>query len=388
MSWRIPLSRPQINDSDRAAVLGVLNTSVLSLGEQLAGFEREFGEFFGGAHAVGVSSGTAGLYLALQALGVDGGEVLTPSYGFVGTIHAIRLAGAEPRFVEVDPDTLCVTVETLERAYTSECRAVLPVHIFGTPCPMKSIVEWARARQVPVIEDAAEAVGAEVDGRPAGTWGDAGVLAFYPNKQMTTGEGGLVVSRSETVSREVASLRNQGRGEGEFEFSRPGFNFRLDEMSSALGRSQLARLPEILAAREERADAYRERLRDVSGLALLPPVPPPNSRSWFVFPVFVADPAHRGPVREALASAGIQTAPYFPAIHSMPIYSQPSYQPTCLRFTEEVARRSFAIPFFADLTIEELEDVSSCLRASLAELGADLGEFDLQTLRSAPRTLG
>lgn len=388
MTWRIPLARPQLDDSDRDAVLSVLRTPTLSLGPEQARFEREFEAHLDGAQAVAVSNGTAALYLALQALGVDGGEVLTPSYGFIGTIHAIRLAGATPRFVEVDPETLCVNVDTLDEGWTPSCRAVLPVHIFGTPAPMAAIVEWAREKSLPVVEDAAEAVGGWVDGRPAGTWGDAGVFAFYPNKQMTTGEGGLAITRDRALAELLRSLRNQGRGHEEFEFVSAGFNFRLDEMSAALGRSQLARLPGFLAARDERAEAYRERLADKPGLALLPRVAAPNRRSWFVFPVFVERPEWRQPIRERLHAIGIQTAPYFPAIHRMSVYSDVRFRGASLALTEAVADRSFAIPFHAALTADEIDEVSSALLESLdhAAGASERRPFSLQTLAELSRT--
>lgn len=388
MSWRIPLARPQLDDVDRDAVLSVLRTPTLSLGPEQARFEAEFEAHLDGAHAIAVSNGTAALYLALQALGVDGGEVLTPSYGFIGTIHAIRLAGATPRFVEVDPQTLCVNADTLQEGWTPNCRAVLPVHIFGTPAPMASIVDWAREKSLPVIEDAAEAVGGQVDGRPAGTWGDAGVFAFYPNKQMTTGEGGLVITRDRACAELLRSLRNQGRGHEEFEFVSPGFNFRLDEMSAALGRSQLARLPGFLAARDARAEAYRDRLAGTPGLALLPPVPAPDRRSWFVFPVFVERPEWRAPIRERLHAAGIQTAPYFPAIHRMSVYSDVGFRGAPLSLTESVADRSFAIPFHAGLSREEIAEVSAALLEALDRVAApsDRHDFSLQTLAELSRT--
>ncbi|MCA8961127.1 MAG: DegT/DnrJ/EryC1/StrS family aminotransferase, partial [Planctomycetes bacterium] len=249
--WRIPLSRPDIDDQDRAAVAAVLERDILSLGEEALGFEHEFETFLEQrCSAACVSNGTAGLFLALRALGIDRGEVLTPSYGFVGTAHAIRLAGAEPRFCEVDPETMVVSVDTLDEAWSDRVTAVIPVHIFGTPPPMPEIVEWAADRGVPVIEDACEAIGGRCSGAPCGTHGDAGVFAFYPNKQMTTGEGGMVVARDPEITARVRCLRNQGRGDGEFEFVAEGFNFRLCELQAALGRSQLRRLPSFLSQRE------------------------------------------------------------------------------------------------------------------------------------------
>lgn len=366
--WRISLARPDIRDSDRDAVMAVLSTPVLSLGPELVAFEEEFRERLGGRPTVAVSSGTAGIYLALRALGVDGGEVITPSYGFIGTAHAIRLAGAEPRFVDISPQTLCVTADSVAEGRTSDTRAILPADIFGTPAPGDEIAELAQEWGVPVVEDSCEAVGAVRQGRPVGTHGDAGVFAFYPNKQMTTGEGGLVVLRDEGVAEEIASLRNQGREPGEFQFSRVGFNFRLSEIQAALGRSQLRRLDDILETRQVVADSYCQRLADVPGISVLPDVESGDCRSWFVFPVFVADPRWRAPLREALAGRRIQTAPYFPPIHGYEPYRESPRGP--LAVTEDVAARSFAIPFHASLSDGDLDEVVGIISQELERLGA------------------
>ncbi|MEM7261697.1 MAG: DegT/DnrJ/EryC1/StrS family aminotransferase [Planctomycetota bacterium] len=363
----IPLSRPDLDDSDREAVARVLDGDVLSLGEESDLFEAEFVEFLGEPrHAATVSSGTAGLYLALRALGVDGGTVLTPSYGFVGTAHAIELAGAKPRFVEVDPQTLVVDVETLEAAWTPEVTAIIPVHLFGTPPPMAAICEWAASKNIPVIEDSCEAIGGLSGGRACGTAGDVSVFAFYPNKQMTTGEGGMVVARDPEVAATIRSLRNQGRGPGEFEFTSVGFNFRLTEMQCALGRSQLRRLPTFIALRQALAEEYAQDLSEVSGISLLRPTPPGDRRSWFVFPVLVDDPADRPRLREALAEVGAQTALYFRAIHTMTPYADSALRGVNLDQTESIAQRSFAIPFFNRLPSEDRRIVVDTISRTLA----------------------
>lgn len=365
--WRVPLARPDLDEADRRAVMAVLDSPFLSLGPQLSAFEAAFEALMHGAPSSAVSSGTAGLFLALRALGVDGGEVLTPSFGFIGTAHAIRLAGAQPRFVDVDRDSLCVTPETLERACTPDCRAVVPVDIFGTPAPIPAIVEWARARGMPVVEDACEALGATVGSRPVGALGaDASVFAFYPNKQVTCGEGGMVVTPDPELAARIRSSRNQGRGEGFFDFIGEGFNFRLTELQAALGRSQLSRLPQILATRERVAERYHERLPACPGLRGLSPPPVGSRRSWFVFPVFVEDPAARAPVRAALHAAAIQTAPYFPPIHSFAPFAAPALRPDDLPVTEAVACRSFAIPFHNRLTEAEQDEVVGIMARVLA----------------------
>ena len=378
--WRIPLARPDIDDSDRRAVLEVLATPVLSLGPQLAALEEEFRERFGGRRAVAVSSGTAGLYLALRALGVQDGEVITPSFGFIGTAHAIRLAGAEPCFVDVAPDTLCVTVESVAAGWSERTRAVIPVDLFGTPAPSDAIADLGNTRRVPVVEDSCEALGSVRQGQPVGTHGDAGVFAFYPNKQMTTGEGGLVVTRDDATAERIESMRNQGRGSAEFEFVGEGFNFRLTELQAALGRSQLARLDSLLSARQALAARYRDALASVPGIATLPEPEDGDQRSWFVFPVFVADPDWRAPVREALAGRGVQTAPYFPPLHGFAPYRASRRTP--LPVTEAVGERSFAIPFHSLLRHQEADEVVGILAEALAPLAGESEPRSLPTLLS------
>ncbi len=250
---------------------------------------------------------------------------------------------------------------------------------------MTAIVELARSRGVPVVEDSCEALGGVSDGAPAGTRGDAGVFAFYPNKQMTTGEGGLVVTRDRAVDECIRCLRNQGRGPGEMEFVAEGFNFRLTELQAALGRAQLARLDEFLERREQLAAHYRARLAPVSGLVTLGDPAPGDRRSWFVFPVFLADPAWRGPVRGLLARAGIQTAPYFPAIHHQAPYSDPALRGgAALSVTEAAAARGFAIPFHAGLTPAQADEVVAVLAEALAPRARDGIPADLPTLLGAP----
>ncbi|MEM7168115.1 MAG: DegT/DnrJ/EryC1/StrS family aminotransferase [Planctomycetota bacterium] len=360
--WRIPLSRPDLDDTDRAAVARVLDSPILSWGEQGLGFEREFSARYNGLPCAAVSSGTAGLYLALWALGVDSGEVLTPSYGFIGTAHAIRLAGAEPRFTEVDPDSCIVRLEDLEAAYTPECRAVIPVDLFGTPVDMPQIAPWARERGLAIVQDACEAIGARCAGDPVGVHADASVYGFYPNKQMTTGEGGMVVCRDQAIADCIRSMRNQGRGEGGFDFVREGFNFRLTELQSALGRTQLARLDSILEARDAVAAQYLDAFAGMPRLQALPTLPSGWSRSWFVFPIILDSAALRTEVQEALTAAAIQSAPYFPAIHSFPPYANALTAPGGLPITNDLATRSLAVPFHNSLTSEEIGDVVSVVR--------------------------
>lgn len=358
---RIPLSRPSIGDEDRRAVLDVLDGPLLANGPRCSELEARFARRFGTAAAI-VSSGTAGLYLALRALGVDGGDVITPSYGFIATAHAIRLAGARPRFAEVDPRTLCLSVETVLAAWRPGVRAILPVHIFGSPAPVDDLAALAAERGVPLIEDACEALGARRAGRPVGTFGDAGVFAFYPNKQMTMGEGGLVIAREPSVADRVRRLRNQGRVGPGLEFSGEGFNFRITEMQAALGIAQLERVDSWIGRRDEIAREYRSDLAGQPGIELLAEPPAGDRRSWFAFPVFLPDRAARDGVRAGLGRAGIESAPYFPALHRIPPYDDPSLRAGPMELTEALADRGLAIPFYPDLRGEERREVVERLR--------------------------
>jgi len=366
---RIPLSRPFIDEVDRRAVLEVLQGSTLALGPRAQELEERFSSRLG-ASCVLVSSGTAALFLALRALGVRGGRVLTPSYGFVATAHAISLAGATPHFVDVDPRHGCITPETLEEAGAGEVSAVLPVHVFGTPAPVVEIRDWAVSRGVPLIEDACEALGTLCAGLPAGTIGDAGTLAFYPNKQMTMGEGGLVILRDPGVAERVRRLRNQGRTPGVMTFEGEGFNFRITEMQAALGLAQLSRVDEWNARRSALAAEYREAFAAMPGVETWAPISPDrrragDQRSWFTFPIFLKDTATRDLVSARLATLGIETAPYFPAIDRIDPYRRSPRSPESLPVTTSLSGRGLALPFHAGLTVEERRSVVEAVGRAL-----------------------
>ena len=349
-SHPIPLCRPSITDEDRRAVAEVLEGTALAWGPCAEELETAFSDFLGSPCAL-VSSGTAALYLALRALGVDGGSVITPSYGFVASAHAIRLAGATPRFADVSSDTLGLTAESIDAVDAPDVRAILPVHPFGTPIDMTSIGSWAKDRGVPVIEDACEALGSIHAGRPVGTWGEAGAFAFYPNKQITMGEGGLVVARDAATIDTIRSQRNQGRvlGGARFAFEGEGFNFRLTEMQAALGLSQFRRLEELNEARTGVARRYEEALRGIDGLELLPDPPAGDHRSWFAFPVWFRSPEARDRAAERLGEEGIETAPYFVPIHHSRPYDAAPRPDGGLPVTESRGARGLAIPFFPEL---------------------------------------
>jgi perosamine synthetase len=371
MAEPLPLARPEIDETDVAAVTDALRSGRLSLGPRLPAFETAMAQVCGVGGAVGVSSGTAGLVLALEALGIGpGDEVVTPSFTFVATANAIRLVGALPVFADIDHDGLDLDPAAAEAAVGPRTRALLAVDVFGRPAPMEALSGLARKRGLALIEDACEALGASAGGRPAGSLGDVGVFGFYPNKVITSGEGGMVVSDDSSLLAYCRRARNHGRetGGGDFEGDRPGHNFRLSEIHAALGHSQLSRLDALVAARARLACGYDERLAALPGLRCPAPLRDGDRAAWFVYVVRIEGGARRRDrVRARLASAGIATGHYFPAIHRLPPYRGTG---TCRRgplpVTERVADEVLALPFFTGLGEADLDRVAGELAAALA----------------------
>ncbi len=363
----IPLSAPDIDEDDIAAVVRVLRTSRLSLGPVLEEFEQEFAKYLGASHAIGVSSGTAGLHLALLALGIGtGDEVIVPSFTFIAAANAIRYMGAKPVFADIDPVTLNMDPKCVEQAVTARTRALMVVHTFGVPAELDGLLEIAARHGLKVIEDACEAIGAEYNQRKIGTFGDAGVFAFYPNKQMTTGEGGMVVAEDESVVATIRALRNQGRRASDdwFEHSELGYNYRISEMNCALGLSQLRRIPSILERRAAIAAEYHCRLRDYSALVLPPLALPEGTISWFVYVVRLRaqySAAQRDAIRNLLLEQGIGCGRYFAPIHLQPVHKSLPSGPLELSVTESESQRTLALPFFNRITTEQIGEVCDAL---------------------------
>jgi perosamine synthetase len=377
----IPLSAPDITEGEIDAVVSILRTPRLSLGPKLVEFESAMAAYVGVPHAVGVSSGTAGLHLALLALGLGSGdEVIVPSFTFIAAANAVRYVGANPVFADIDPETLNLDPVAVEAAVTPRTRALIVVHTFGRPADLPALLAVAARHHLRVIEDACEAIGAEIGGLRMGSFGDAGVFAFYPNKQMTTGEGGMVVTRHPGTAWRVAALRNHGRYESAagagrapetedswFEHAEVGFNYRLSEIQCALGLVQLARIEAILARREAIARGYCDLLGAVPDL-VLPAIDVPGQRlSWFVFVVRLGmgySRADRDGVMRELAEQGIAVGRYFAPIHLQHAYS--AWRGTAhLPVTESVAARTLALPFFNNITDDQIECVSAALQCAL-----------------------
>lgn len=370
---RIPLSSPDIEEQDIAAVAAVLRTPYLSLGPMLGEFERRFADYVRSPHAVAVSSGTAGLHLALVALGIGAGdEVILPSFTFIAAANAVRYVGAIPVFVDICADSLNMDPACVEGAITSRTRALMVVHTFGRPAELDALLAIASRHGLKVIEDACEAIGAEYRGRKVGSFGDAGVFGFYPNKQMTTGEGGMLVAKDESVVATVRALRNQGRRASDdwFEHSELGYNYRISEMNCALGLSQLRRLDTMLAMRKNVAERYNQRLRDCKALVLPPLFLPERSVSWFVYVVRLSAEftgAQRDAVRNDLIERGIGCGRYFAPIHLQPCYRQLGSAQVRLPVTEEIAARTLALPFFNRITDEQVGEVCRSLLDAVGE---------------------
>ena len=365
---RIPLSSPDITESEIDAFSDVMRTARLSLGPKLEEFENAVAAYTGAAYAVAVNSGTSGLHLCMRAIGIgEGDEVIVPSFSFIAVANAVRYERAIPVFVDIDPDTLNLDPAKVEAAITPRTRAILAVHTFGYPADLSSIFSIARKYGLRVIEDACEAIGAEYEGRKVGPLGEAGVFAFYPNKQITTGEGGVIVTQSSQIAALARAQRNQGRTHpGEWlEHGELGYNYRLSEINCALGIEQLKRLESILKRRAEIARAYHQRLSGNPELKL-PLQELSNGRiSWFVYVVRLGDrftQQQRDWIWKEMGSRGIGCGRYFAPIHWQPAYEGFEGVRHALPKTEWSAARSLAMPFFNNLQLGEIDEVCAALQ--------------------------
>lgn len=406
---KIPLSRPEIGESEIEGVVRVLRSGHLSLGPRVAEFEERFADYIGVRHAVAVSSGTSALHLAVMAMGLGPeDEVLTSPFSFVASTNCLLYEKAVPVFADIQHDTLNLDPheirKIIEHDYSWDrgkrrlsnrhtgrvLKAILPVHVFGMPCDMAALVEIAREFNLRIIEDACEALGAEYRGQRAGTFGDAAVFAFYPNKQLATGEGGMLVTQHAPTARLCRSLRNQGRDEdaGWLHHIHLGFNYRLSDLHAAVGLAQLERIEYLLAARARVAAWYARHLAGIHGVA--PPADVPGSkRSWFVYVVQLTGAAPkslRDYLRESLRSREIECTAYFPAIHRQPYFREycgtPRYS---LARAESAADRCLALPFFPSMSQEQVAQVCAAVRDILdeAQRGASPVQADFAAAASS-----
>ena len=369
----IPLAMPDIREDDRRAVSEVLHSGHLALGPWAERFEAKLAKASGVEHAVVVSSGTSALHLVVRALGIgDGDEVITTPFSFVASANCLLFERATPVFVDVHPDSLCLDPECVAAAITPRTKAILAVDVFGRPANWPALATIAKEQGLVLIEDAAEALGSEYEGRRCGSFGAAAIYGFYPNKQITTGEGGAVVTDDATLAKLCRSLANQGRDEDErwLRHSRVGFNYRMDEMSAALGASQMDRLPEIVGRRREIASWYADDFAGCDELRL-PHEPPGASVSWFVYVVGVTLPGGRA-VRDAVLAGlrreGIGCRDYFAPIHlQRPYRERFGYRQGQFPICEEASERTLALPFFHQLDREDVVRVTGIVRRLLRE---------------------
>lgn len=389
MAIRIPMSSPDISDAEVQAVVETLRTPALSIGPRLAAFERAAAAVAGVEWGVGVNSGTSGLHLCVIAAGVGEGDlVITTPFSFIASANCILYERGVPVFVDVDPATGNIDPHLAAsaahdlarggaaadrwlppalrgaRCSVGRLRALLPVHAFGQPADMDPLLDAARNHDLAVIEDACEAIGAAYKGRPAGSLGDAAVFAFYPNKQITTGEGGMIVTNRESWAHLFRSLRNQGRDvfDGWLNHTRLGYNYRLDELSAALGLVQVQRLDELLAKRARVAAWYNERLAGAEFIETPRLAQTTTHMSWFVYVVRIAPPARRDTVVHLLAERGIPSRPYFTPIHLQPFYRERfGYRGGEFPVTEYLGSVSLALPFSSVMTEAQVDAVCEAL---------------------------
>jgi perosamine synthetase len=371
---RIYLSRPDITKEDIEAVCEVLRTPDLSLGPKLAEFEQAFARYIGTKRAVAVNSGTSGLFLCMLALGIGpGDEVITTPFTFIATANSIMMVGAKPVFVDIDPISLNIDPGKIESKITKKTKAIMPVEVFGNPSGFDKICKIADKHNLTVIEDSCEALGSALNKRKAGTFGTMSVFAFYPNKQITTGEGGMILTDNDDLADMCVSLRNQGRGKGGgwLSHERLGYNFRLSDINAALGLAQLSRIDQIKAKRKQVAKWYQEMLAGDDRL-IVPTEPLGCDISWFVFVVRLADRftlQQRNSTLEAMREQGIQVKNYFPPVLLQPFMAQRfAYKQDDFPVTESVCKSTISLPFYNNLSKDDVSFVCTKLKHTLDKI--------------------
>lgn len=388
--FRVPMSSPDLTEAEREAVAAVMRTPNLSMGAEITGFEQAVCAYTGSQHAIGVSSGTAGLHLCVRAAGIETGDlVITTPFSFVASANVLLFERAVPVFVDVDPVTGNIDPELVRQAVEDldatavqrdrwlprqgadphgKLKAILPVDVFGQPADMNAITSTARDHDLKVIEDSCEALGAVYQGRPAGRLGDYGVFAFYPNKQITTGEGGLIVTDDDAAAALMRALRNQGRAPGDtwLQHTYLGYNYRMDELSAALGRVQVGRLDEMLDRREQVAGWYAERIAEIPGVEAPQVVPTTTRMSWFVYVVRFIPEIDRDKAAQIMDAQRIPARPYFNPIHTQPYMVEKfGFQTGDYPVSEDLGQRSLALPFSGVMTEEQVDLVCRALRTAV-----------------------
>lgn len=389
------MSSPDLGDAERRAVLDVLSTPVLSMGEQTRGFEDAIRTFSGAKHAIAVNSGTSGLHLCVRAAGIGPGDlVLTTPFSFVSSSNVLLYENAVPVFVDVDIKTGNIDTERLAQsaeqlaaggeaaktwlprkgAVARKPKAILAVDVFGQPADYDAITAIAKKYDLHLIEDSCEALGASYKGRLAGRLGNSAVYAFYPNKQITTGEGGVIITDDDVAADLMRGLRNQGRAPGDtwLQHTHLGYNYRITELSAALGKVQMSRLEELLSKREQVAAWYGQHLQKFTEVEMQFIAPSTTRMSWFVYVVRLAPRIDRDKLIRVLDAAGIPSRPYFAPIHLHPFMSERfGYQPGDYPITEDLGRRGLALPFSGVMTEEQVALVCKELEAAIPQAIAE-----------------
>jgi len=378
IQMKVPLSSPDITEKDIEAVVGVMKTRFLSIGPKVLEFEKRMGSYAGTKYAVAVNSGTSALHLIIRGMGIGEGDVVvTTPFSFIASSNCILFERGRPLFVDIEEDNLNLFADKVEEKLESlsgkeltKVKALLVVDVFGQPADWDRFIEIGKKYNLKLIDDSAEALGSEYKGRKCGSFGEAGVFAFYPNKQITTGEGGVLVTDNEELTKLARSMRSQGRGQsGEWlDHERLGFNFRMDELSAALGCSQMERIEEILEKRERIAEMYGEKLAEVVEVQV-PYIAPYVSRmSWFVYVIRLERGIDRNKIIKYLNEQGVQCKPYFTPIHLQPFYRKMfGYKEGDFPVTEDVSGRTIALPFFSNLKEEQIDYVVEKLRKGIYE---------------------
>ena len=371
----IPLSSPDITHREIKIISQVLNSSYLSIGPKVKEFEKKIANYIGVQYAIAVNSGTSALHLCIRALDLkDGDEVITTPFSFIASANCMLFERAKPVFVDIDENTLCIDSQKIEGKITKRTKAILPVHIFGHPCEMQKIMAIAKKYNLAVIEDACEALGSEYKNKKVGSFGDVATFAFYPNKQITTAEGGMIVTNNKNIAKLCFSMRNQGRDEGNawLSHSRLGYNYRMSELSAALGVIQMERIKEILRKRKKVAKLYNQKLSNIKEIKT-PHIGSDIKMSWFVYIIRLNDQKFsrkdRDKIIEKLNNKGISCRDYFPPIHLEPFYvGMFSHKRGDFPITEKVSSTTIALPFYNNLTEEEVDYVCGNLKNILAEI--------------------
>jgi len=376
MEVKVPLSGPDIIEKDIEAVVSVMKTRFLSIGPKIQEFEKKMCDYIGVKHTVAVNSGTSALHLIIRGLEIgEGDKVLTTPFSFIASSNCILFEKAEPLFVDIDEQTLNLDPDKVEEKLKSlsaeelkKVKAMIVVDAFGQPADWDRFEEIAGKYNLFLIEDSAESLGSEYKGKKCGTFGEAGVFAFYPNKQITTGEGGVLVTNNEELSIAARSMRSQGRGiSGEWlDHDRLGYNYRMDELAAALGCSQMERLDEILEKRAKVAEMYNQKFAGMDEVQV-PYISPDVTRmSWFVYVIRLADGIDREKVMDYLNNEGVQCKPYFTPIHLQPFYVDMfGYKKGDFPITEGISSRTIALPFFTNLQEEQIDYVVNRLKCGL-----------------------